>query len=43
MLVDIISPKYSDKAFRLIKSREKMRKIIEARHELDHSSLMRAF
>eukprot|EP00347_Sterkiella_histriomuscorum_P017064 403350799 len=42
-LIDIVSPKVSQQANRLYKLRQKTKKIIETRHNIDHQALMRGF
>lgn len=43
MLLDIVSPLHSTQAFKLIKQREKMRKIIETKHKVDYENLMNRY
>jgi hypothetical protein len=43
VLMDIVSPRMSEKAARMNKQRMKMKKIIETKHIIDHSSLIKAF
>ncbi|CDW80691.1 UNKNOWN [Stylonychia lemnae] len=42
-LIDIISPKVSQQAGRLIKQRMKTKKIIETRHNIDYNTLMKGY
>ena len=43
MLIDIVSPLHSTQAFKLIKQREKMRKIIDTKHKNDYANLMNRY
>jgi len=42
-LIDIISPKVSVQAGRLIKQRMKTKKIIETRHNIEHNILLKGY